>query len=365
MIAVIRKDTHFFLSRKEFTKIYFTLPNYFYIFLTQIEENVKITKMNELDQKIAYSLQLKGFESKLIAGDVGVSERTARRHLHRMIKQQMIKVVAISNPVLCGFKAWSKIGIKIEPNYLNSVARTLVGHPAIYFAAYVLGRFDMIIAVHFDTVDKLAYFVNSELVGIRGVVNSETWMLAYPRKYYHFSWPAPVFINSKEEHSFDSESVSNKKYHMDDIDLDIIAVLSEDGLAKLDDIRFKLGLGNSTIRKRIRYMSDNNAYYREVVLSPKMLENETWATVGISTNGRDANEVIDAILKYPTVYLASVSIGKFNIVIAAHFRNIDLLNHFATVELPSIQGIGSAETFVHSIPLKYHSIPLYVDSQVK
>lgn len=333
----------------------------FVLSLTKNKSYDTIVAMNNVNQQIVHLLHLQGFETnKAVANSIGVAERTVRRHLKGMIQQRIIRIVAIPNPVSCGFRAWSKIGIKIDPRYLNSVAHTLVEHPAVYFAAFSLGRFDIIIAVHFDTIDQLTHFVNSELAGVKGVVSSESWILASPRKYYSFSWPAPVFAKSKAEYDRYDESVSgNGHYWIDNVDQEIIAVLREDGLARPDGIKSKVSLGESTIRKRMTYMLDNDVYARQiVVLSPQILENEIWVTIGITTNGRDAHEVVDAILKYSTVYLACVSLGRFNVVISARFYNMGLMNDFVTRELPSINGISSTETFVHIKPLKYHNIPL-------
>ena len=107
---------------------------------------------------------LQGYQmTKYIALRIGASERTVSRHLDNMIKRQMIKLVAVPNPVLCGFKGWAKIGIKIDPDSLEAVARILVDHQAVYFVAYSLGRYDIIIAVHYDSINGLVRFVNEEL----------------------------------------------------------------------------------------------------------------------------------------------------------------------------------------------------------
>jgi DNA-binding Lrp family transcriptional regulator len=316
--------------------------------------------MDELDQQITYILENQGLQtSKALAGIIGgASERTIRRHLNEMIKQHTIKIVTIPNPVLCGFTAWSKIGIKVDPIYLDHVANMLVEHSSVYFAAYSLGRFDIIIAVHFDTIDKLSHFVNSELLGMQGIVNLETWLLTCPRKYHRFSWNTPSFFGADEHYLSHEPKVDQSDFHIDDVDRDILALLIENGFMLPAEIKSKLGLGENTIRKRIQYMLNNNIFKKEVVLNPQILKNETWATFGITTNGRSAYGVIEDLINFNQVYLVSGSLGKFNVLIAGHFGNMEQLNDFVTKELPGINGISSTETFVHNKPLKYHNIPL-------
>jgi Lrp/AsnC family transcriptional regulator, regulator for asnA, asnC and gidA len=308
--------------------------------------------MKQIDEEITRIMAVQGYQTtKYIALKIGVSERTVSRHLDDMIKQRMIKVVAVPNPVLCGFKAWAKIGIKIEPGCLETVARKLVEHPAVYFVAYSLGRYDIIIAVHFDTINTLTQFVSTELISIKGVNSSETLLLSSPRKYYNFNWPKP-------ESNPNELSVSFEKSLPDELNRHILDMLMKDAHIPAEIISSKLGVSERIIHKRIKRMLSENILTIQVVLNPQILENQVWTTMGIVISKRSAHEVIDSILKIPQIYLASVSLGRFNIVIAGHFNDMDLLNRFVTHELASIEGIGSIETFVHNKPLKYHNVPL-------
>ena len=314
--------------------------------------------MDELDQKILSEFELLGFQKSAILADiVGVGERTIRRRINNMIGSRAIKIIAVPNPVLFGFRAWTKIGIKVAPGSLSRVARVLVKHPSVYFVAYALGRFDIVIAVYLHTIDRLTYFVNSELTRVEGILSAETWMLASPRKYYHFSWPAPVFRKTKNGwEPYRDATASQNRYEVDEVDRRILDILREDGLTRPARLKSMSGIGESTIRKHMKDMLDNEVYKVEVVPDPEILGYEAWATIGITINQQSAHEVIDSIIKYPAVYLASVSLGRFNLIIAARFHNTDLLNQFVTMDLSSIPGISSTETFVHNKPLKYHNI---------
>lgn len=314
--------------------------------------------MDKLDQKILSELQSQGFQkSTALVPLLGVGERTIRRRISAMRSKGIIKIIALPNPVLFGYRAWAKIGIKVEHGSLYQVSRELVEHPSIYFVACALGRFDIIIAVRFDTIDRLTYFVNSELSRVKGILNTETWMLVSPRKYYHFSWPAPVFKKTKNGwEPYRDATVSHSHYEVDEVDRRILGILGEDGLARPASLKSRLGIGESAIRKHMKDMLDNEVYEVEVVPNPEILEHEAWATMGITINQQHAHKVIDSIIKYPDVYLASVALGRFNLIIAARFHNTNLLNQFVMTDLPSIQGISSTETFLHNKPLKYHNI---------
>ena len=311
-------------------------------------------KMDQLDQKLLAQLQVRGFQkSSTLAKGLSAGERTIHRRISAMKSKGLIKIVAVPNPVLLGCKGWAKIGIRVERTYVFSVARELVKHPSVYFVAYSLGTFDIIIAVQFDTIERLSSFVNSDLNSIKGVLSTETMLLMYPRKYYNFSWPAPL---TGETGGSLETSDSPGNYKVDETDRRIISVLKEDGLLRPKTVKTRLRLGESTVRKRIRSMLKAGAFTMEVVPNPEVLGSEVWATMGVTTNHQFAHEVIDTLLKHPAVYLAAVSLGRFNIILSARFHNIDQLHWFINGELSKIEGVSSIETLLHSKPLKYHSI---------
>ena len=274
-----------------------------------------------------------------------------------MRREGLVKVIALPDFLSLGYAAWAKIGIKVEPKSLPYVARQLVENPLVYFVAYSYGRFDILIAARFGDIGCLAYFVNSELSEMRGILNTETMVLTHPRKYYNFSWPKPPLIEIKNgwQRCLDT-GTSHNRYQVDEVDRRILSILMEDGLTRPATIKSKLGMSESTIRKHMKKMLSNLLFRIVVVPNPEVLEHEVWATMGITISNRPGHEILDDILKHPEVYLASCSIGRFNLVIAARFHAIDLLHRFVTIELPAIRGVSVVETFLHNKPLKYHNI---------
>jgi len=317
--------------------------------------------VDELDQKILNELQKQGFQkSRTLAYLLGVGERTVHRRITTMRREGLVKVIALPDFISFGYVAWAKIGIKVEPKSLSYVARQLVENPLVYFVAYSYGRFDIIIAVRFGDIGCLTYFVNSELTKIRGILSTETMVLTSPRKYYNFSWPKPLFIEIKNgwQRCLDTGTsyTNHNRYQVDEVDRRILSILMEDGLTRPATIKSKLGVSESTIRKHMKKMLSNGLFRIVVVPNPELLEYEVWATMGINISNRPGHEILDDIVKHPEVYLASVSIGRFNLVIAARFHVIDLLHRFVTIELSAIRGVSVVETFLHNKPLKYHNI---------
>jgi Lrp/AsnC family transcriptional regulator, regulator for asnA, asnC and gidA len=312
--------------------------------------------MDALDQKLLGELQVSGFQkSEKLAANFDIGGRTIRRRIGAMKNKGIIKVIAVPNPVLLGYKAWAKIGVKVSPAASDQIARQLVEHPSIYFVASSFGKFDFIIAVYFDTLEKLTQFVNSELTLIPGIQSTETMILISPRKYYNFSWPAPAAETEKRcEHCNGLLPL----HEVDAVDREIVGILTQDGLTPpaIPLLRSRLDMAEGTLRKRIKEMLEHEVFKIEVAPNPNILEYEVWATIGVVVTGHSAHQLIDIIIKNPDVYLASASLGRFNIIISARFHNIELFTRFVNEELTRIPGINSAESFLHTRPLKYHNI---------
>lgn len=313
----------------------------------------KVRTMDKLDKNLLAILQSEGYQtSAILAPRLGVAERTVRRRISMMKRKGIIRIIAVPNPILSGYRTWTKIGIKVNPGCLSEVAQQLVEHPSIYFVAYSLGTFDIMIAVHFDSMERLTHFINTDLAKIEGISGTEAMMLVWPRRYYNFYWPEPAPGKNNEWEHLHSNYAG---YEIDDIDRRIIDILMEDGLTPVRVLKTRLNICEGTIRKRIRQMLRSGVFKIETVPNPELLEYEVWATMGITTSHQLTHQVINAIMKNSAVYLASVSLGRFNIVISARFPNIDLLNEFVHMKLPEIKGIGAIETFLHTRPLKYHN----------
>lgn len=302
--------------------------------------------MDELDRKILSELRIKGYQkSTLIAPTLGVGERTIRRRIKAMISKGIIKIIAVPRPLRSGFSAWALIGIKVDLGSLSHVASMLTKHQSVYFLTYSPSYYDIMFAVRFLTIDKMSTFVNSELTNIEGILNKDTFLLTHPRKYYSSIWPSNYHPNSLSGVD-----------EIDEINNMIIHLLAEDALSPVRVLKSKLGVSESSIRNRIKNMLDKEVFKIEVIPLHEALQYEVWAMIGINISRGSTDKVLDHVIKYPSVFLASNSVGRFNIILAVLVHDIDSLNQFCKFELARIKEISRIEIFIHNRPIKYHNI---------
>ncbi len=133
--------------------------------------------MDELDSRIIKVLQTDGRASNShISREVGVSEGTVRRRLHHLVKDDVIKVVAIPNLEQLGYGTAALIGIRTDPASVDSVADSIAGIEEVHYVSITTGAWDIFIWVGAQSTEKLGSFIRNRIAVIPGVKQTETFV---------------------------------------------------------------------------------------------------------------------------------------------------------------------------------------------
>lgn len=152
--------------------------------------------VDDLDMRIAEALQQDARQSSDELGKkLGISPSTIRRRVSNLIQENVIRIIALTNPVSTGHNVWAMMGLNVKMGTTNRVADALLQFPFCYTISVCLGRFDIIVFARFRSTEDLTEFVTTELAKIDGITSCETSLLTKPRKYFDFVWPA---MNSSE-----------------------------------------------------------------------------------------------------------------------------------------------------------------------
>jgi len=158
-------------------------------------ERIKLQEglvLDELDMRIVEEMQADAHRSsRQIAKKLGVAPSTVQRHINKLIKNDVMHIVALPNWASLGYQVWVVIMLNVKHGWAKKVADTLLKYPACYSISETLGRFDIHIGAHFRSVDELTEFVSVELPKIEGIERTETALLNWPRRYYDFTWEHP------------------------------------------------------------------------------------------------------------------------------------------------------------------------------
>ncbi len=139
--------------------------------------------MDELDRHIIQILQVNGRASNArIARDVGVSEGTVRRRLKTLVSDGVIKVVALPDPEVLGYDTEALVGIQVDPDKIDEVAKLLVVLKESSWVAVTTGSFDIFCWVTLPTSEELGNFLKAVVGTIPGVRRTETFVSLSVRK---------------------------------------------------------------------------------------------------------------------------------------------------------------------------------------
>ncbi len=131
---------------------------------------------------------------------------------------------------------------------------------------------------------------------------------------------------------------------VDETDRKIIRVLRTDGRTSNVAIARRLGVTETTVRKRIAAMRADGLVEIVAVPTPRLQGLTVTALIAISVQLAHLQTVADALVARPEVRYCGVSTGRYDIVIEAFFSSNAHLLEFNTRVLSAMPGITDVET---------------------
>jgi Lrp/AsnC family transcriptional regulator for asnA, asnC and gidA len=131
-------------------------------------------RIDELDQGIVEALQANGRESfRAIAARLGVSEATVRARYGRLCNDDIVQVVAVTNPLGLGFEQ-ALIGLKTTGSP-QPVADEIASWAEADYVVVTAGQYDLVVEVVApDRRGRLD--VTNRMRALDGVVSTETFL---------------------------------------------------------------------------------------------------------------------------------------------------------------------------------------------
>ena len=133
--------------------------------------------VDEIDLRIIEALQQDGRRPfTKIAADLGISEASVRQRVSNLINNQVMQIVAVTNPIKLGFSLASIIGIRVSGDRLLEVAREISAFGEVIYLIICTGSFDLLAEVVCRDNDHLLSFLTEKLYKVPGVRQAETYM---------------------------------------------------------------------------------------------------------------------------------------------------------------------------------------------
>ena len=134
---------------------------------------------------------------------------------------------------------------------------------------------------------------------------------------------------------------------IDDIDLQIISALKEDGRMPFAKVARRLGVSAGMIRQRYLQMVDDGVLRVVPVTNVTLLGYDLMAMVGVSVDGDRLIETAQEIAAFEEVIYLVICTGTHDLLVEVLCCDSDHLLEFLTKRLRSVKGVRTTETFTY------------------
>ena len=142
--------------------------------------------LDQIDCRMIELLQKDGRISNTdIAKQIGISEATVRSRLNRLINEEYIQIVAVSNPMKLGFDIVGNIRIEVDIKKMTKIIRELKKLKALWFIVQTTGGTGIDTEFVAKSLDELNELIFEKINKIDGVIKTETSLfLNYIKRQY-------------------------------------------------------------------------------------------------------------------------------------------------------------------------------------
>ncbi|MCX6371943.1 MAG: Lrp/AsnC family transcriptional regulator [Actinobacteria bacterium] len=129
--------------------------------------------LDKIDIAIIGHLQVDGRRAyTTIARDLGISEASVRQRVARLLRTNVIQIVAVSSPLDLGL-IWAQVHLRVEGTRLEAVAAEVAELSQVDYVGICAGSFDVIVGVVAHDREELMDVLVNHIRRISGVQHAE------------------------------------------------------------------------------------------------------------------------------------------------------------------------------------------------
>ena len=107
-----------------------------------------------------------------IAKELGISEASVRQRVSRLLRTNVIQIVAVSSPLDLGL-IWGQVQLRVAGDRLEAVAEQLAELPQVDFVSICAGDYDIIVGVVAHDREELLDVLVNHIRTIPGIDQAE------------------------------------------------------------------------------------------------------------------------------------------------------------------------------------------------
>jgi len=282
-----------------------------------------------------------------IAKTLGMSELTVAKKINAMLKNEIIAIKAIPNPVKMGYQASALIGLNVDMKRSDEICARLMDNVHINLVMTCFGKFDILLIVYFSEWKMLQDFIREELPKIKGINSIYTYLISEARKLYQES------ITNNEE---------NEPKELDELDQALIKELIKNGDPNYNVLARKLSTSVSTVSRRIAAMLRSEVIRILGIPNPSKLGYLVSAFVLLHVDISKVNKIYQQLAVYSEIHLVMRLMNGADILFGINATDPQALYDFMKNKIANINGILGSETFIRGNFLYFSADALFMPS---
>lgn len=142
---------------------------------------------------------------------------------------------------------------------------------------------------------------------------------------------------------------------LDDLDRQLIEILSRDARVSNRKIAGDLGVTEGTVRGRIKRLQQDRLIAFTAITSFELANSTRMAFIGVQADVENVREVARKIAELPLINGVMIMMGRFNILVICLFSELDMLLEVSSDQILAIPGVHHVETSIAVKTLKYNA----------
>ncbi len=142
---------------------------------------------------------------------------------------------------------------------------------------------------------------------------------------------------------------------LDDLDHQLIEILSKDARISNRKIAADLGVTEGTVRGRVKRLQQDGMIAFTAITSFGLADQTRLAFIGVQADVGQVKDIANEIADVPLVNAAMITMGRFNILAFCLFNELDKLHEIASDQILAIKGVHHVETSIAVKTIKYNS----------
>ncbi len=144
-------------------------------------------------------------------------------------------------------------------------------------------------------------------------------------------------------------------YRIDELDSQIIDLLSADARLSNRRIASELGFTEGTIRSRVKRLEEENFIRFTAVTNMAQLDKPQLAYIGIHAEQGQIKQVAERVAKLPEINAVIILLGRFDILAIGLFEGLPEVHRVASNQILDMDGVRLVETTVAVDVVKYNN----------